>query len=683
MAHLKRVEAPLRYLTKSLVKKALSCPRKLVYATNPDTYPQKYDLVADPMRQHLSTEGERFGDYCKGLFPLGIEIGKDTSFERHSNAPMSEADLIDETKRLLMGEEPIVLFEGAVHHGLLFARPDVLVKTIDTDNNQTELKIIEVKSKSWDSRHTVESKMLTLKNSIRSTFLPYIQDVAFQTLVLRMAFPDFRISSWLMMPDRAKKLKDNLDKEGMAQSIDDSVASLVNVDDLVDKVLTGKVSYPGTKKSLNFTKAVSNWSEIINKERSELESTFSSPIGSQCISCEYRLNDANNKGKALSGFDACWREATGIKQEDMGENRFVADIYSSTKRTLAKLLNENKYTFADLTAKDFGLNEDGAPLGDKKNKAYSEDTINNSQRQWLQVKSVQQQRTSSESSHYIMKKGLESEMGKWQYPLHLIDFETISPALPYFSGMSPYDVVCFQFSHHILDQNHDGTVNVRHESEFIHTTPGECSNGPFLKALSNALGCVVSDGGTVFRWSSHETTVLKTILSSPEFSDSLSQQEVESLSALLPEGSHPMVDLCDVARDYFYVDGSGGSSSIKRLLRPTMNASAELKRFYGTPTYNSNNFQNLQWYQLDELGNVINPYDILSRLDTDKDRSAIAVGGAAAAAYHTLQTNSDMSEQDRSYIHSSLLRYCELDTLSMAMFVQAWQAFAALEKAKS
>ena len=64
------------------------------------------------------------------------------------------------------------------------------------------------------------------------------------------------------------------------------------------------------------------------------------------------------------------------------------------------------------------------------------------------------------------------------------------------------------------------------------------------------------------------------------------------------------------------------------------------------------------------------------------DRSAIAVGGAAAAAYHELQSRSDMTEKDRSYIHSSLLRYCELDTLSMAMFVQAWQAFAAIEKAK-
>lgn len=677
MALLKRAETSLRCLTKSLVKKALSCPRKLVYATN-DKFAQKYDLVEDPLLRHLSNEGERFGEYCKSLFPHGYEIGKDAAFERLHNAPMSESDLVDETRRLLMGEEPIVLFEGAVRDGLLFVRPDILVKTIPEENGQTELKMIEVKSKSWDSRHSVESKMLTSKKAIKSSFLPYIQDVAFQTLVLRNAFPDFHISSWLMMPDRAKKLK-CISEDIMTESIDDSVASLVNIDDLVDKALTSKVSYPGSKKSKRFTEVIADWSESLNTETNKLKASIPPPIGSHCMSCEYRLND-ENKTKALSGFDLCWQEATGVTQEMMEHNNLVADIYSPTQKLMQTFLTENKYTFSDLTANDFGLNEDGTLQDDED----SDDKIHRSQRQWFQVQSATKDKPSEESSHYIMKEGLKSEMEQWQYPLHFIDFETISPALPYFDGMSPYEIVCFQFSHHILEKNHDGTVDVRHETQFLHTTRGVCPNQKFLEALYNAVGCVVSDGGTVFRWSAHETTVLKSILSSPQFAAPLSQNEIETLSALLPDGSHPMVDLFELARHYFYVDGSGGSSSIKRLLRPTMNASAELRRFYGTPTYNSKNFQNIQWYQVDEeSGLVLDPYKILSRFDTDNDRGAIAVGGAAAAAYHELQSNSNLTEEDRSYIHASLLRYCELDTLSMAMFVQAWQAFAVEDEGKS
>ena len=59
----------------------------------------------------------------------------------------------------------------------------------------------------------------------------------------------------------------------------------------------------------------------------------------------------------------------------------------------------------------------------------------------------------------------------------------------------------------------------------------------------------------------------------------------------------------------------------------------------------------------------------------DIRRRAVAHGGAAAAAFHELQCNFDISEQDRQILESSLLRYCELDTLAMAMIVQAWQGF--------
>ena len=56
----------------------------------------------------------------------------------------------------------------------------------------------------------------------------------------------------------------------------------------------------------------------------------------------------------------------------------------------------------------------------------------------------------------------------------------------------------------------------------------------------------------------------------------------------------------------------------------------------------------------------------------DNDSSIIADGGAAATAYARLQFES-ISDDARAQIISSLLRYCELDTLAMVMVVQAWQ----------
>ena len=53
----------------------------------------------------------------------------------------------------------------------------------------------------------------------------------------------------------------------------------------------------------------------------------------------------------------------------------------------------------------------------------------------------------------------------------------------------------------------------------------------------------------------------------------------------------------------------------------------------------------------------------------------VTAGGAAASAFHELQIDLDLNEQDRKAIESSLLQYCELDTLAMVMIVQAWQGF--------
>ena len=55
------------------------------------------------------------------------------------------------------------------------------------------------------------------------------------------------------------------------------------------------------------------------------------------------------------------------------------------------------------------------------------------------------------------------------------------------------------------------------------------------------------------------------------------------------------------------------------------------------------------------------------------DGSIIAEGGAAATAYTRLQFE-QMDAQTRDRIKSALLRYCELDTLAMAMIIEAWQA---------
>ena len=88
----------------------------------------------------------------------------------------------------------------------------------------------------------------------------------------------------------------------------------------------------------------------------------------------------------------------------------------------------------------------------------------------------------------------------------------------------------------------------------------------------------------------------------------------------------------------------------------------------------------MTWWQLDENGHVIDPYQLLPPVFSDisskesEDDAVINQGGAAAAAYGRVQLE-DITEVTRGAWRDALLKYCELDTLAMAMVVQGWRAW--------
>lgn len=79
----------------------------------------------------------------------------------------------------------------------------------------------------------------------------------------------------------------------------------------------------------------------------------------------------------------------------------------------------------------------------------------------------------------MLKEELKEVMDKWKFPLHFIDFETSTVALPFSKGRKPYEQVAFQFSHHIYYEN----GKIEHKDQFINGTPGEFPNFKFIRAL--------------------------------------------------------------------------------------------------------------------------------------------------------------------------------------------------------
>ncbi|EJK68659.1 hypothetical protein THAOC_10143 [Thalassiosira oceanica] len=646
-----------QYLTKTLFRKAVTCPRKLVYATRPDLYPSQV-TSGDGLAQYLADEGVRFGNYCKGMFPQGVEVGLS------GTAPTVE-NLVAETAGLLKRDtKRITVFEGAIRHEKFFLRPDILDRVTNEDSNTApELRLIEVKAKSWNSNKSYESLMWT-RGKPKASFLRYVQDVAFQAMVAKLSYPEYKVSSWLMMPDRAKVMRPemlcdtNFDEqvnsegdENLVLADNQGIATLVNVDDAVAQVTGDFIDGRG------LSEVASSWADAIQGQL-QGDVSIDANIGARCSSCEYR------DGKA---FKMCWEEAT----KDDSHADLILDLHAISEKKVKHFLQQKKYQMVDLTYEDFELNSGGMPNEVRKG-VDPKKIITRAQRQFYQICTRKRESTcpSERRSYIVRKDALQSEMRTWKYPLHFIDFETIAPALPHFSGDSPYDSYAFQLSHHTLDEDHE----VKHSSEFLNTRYDTRPSIEFLDALYESIGPILTEGGTLMQWSPHETRTLQTMLASPITQAELSPEKCAGLSQFLQGGSSPMVDLHQLASRHYYVDGSSASTSIKRLLKPTIDASDELKRLYGSPTYNGHNFTNFQWYQEDADGNAVDPYKLIEDFSSDETSSPIAHGGAAVAAYSDLVLGK-VKEDVRKKTESSLLRYCELDTLAMVMIVQAWKDF--------
>lgn len=138
-------------LSKSDFKIASSCPKKLIYKK------QSYNTSADGSEylEMLAQGGHIVGKYAQLLYPGGIEVKAD-----------SIESAIAETTRLIRQNENITLFEATFYANDKVVRTDILQKQGNI------IKLIEVKSKSYDSDDETNpkkssrniSKMLLTRN---------------------------------------------------------------------------------------------------------------------------------------------------------------------------------------------------------------------------------------------------------------------------------------------------------------------------------------------------------------------------------------------------------------------------------------------------------------------------------------------------------------------------------------
>ena len=654
----------MKYLTKSKFKTALECPTKLYYNQHGDKYANS--KLDDPFLEALAKGGFQVGELSKCYYPQGHDI-TELDYEISHQKTMK-----------LLEQDNVVIFEAAIKYKNLFIRIDILEKVGNT------LNLIEVKSKSAHP-DTFESELWNSRDlkkdirSLKSTWKPYIYDVAFQSFVLKKAFPNFNINNFLMCADKStvatvdglnqkfvllenEKGRSYAEPQGdvSPKALGDQILCKLDLNETIN-IIHNDEEMSERFDGMGFEKAVFHFADSLERDK-----RLDAPVGSKCKSCEFR---ANEEGKC-SGFNECWKLVHGLTDEELSK-QFAFDVWNF--RGSQKAIDNGKILLEDLDLSDFNASPRQGSCG-----------LSNGERQVLQVKKVQD----NDKSSFLDIHGLSQEMSKWNYPLHMIDFETCMVAIPFNKGQHPYEQIAFQFSHHIIHE--DGTIE--HANEYINSTPGVHPNFDFLRNLKKALGTK----GSIFKYSNHENTVLCQIREQLLKSDEVDKEELvnfietvtnkKSGSKLLWEGKRNMIDLCEMVKKYYYSPYTKGSNSIKFVLPAILNESDYIKRKYSAEIYGKNaeikskNFDKHTWITLDDNGEVVNPYKTLppvfdkydfEELELVMSDSEIANGGAALTAYAMMQF-SRMTDHEREKVKSALLRYCELDTFAMVMIWEHW-----------
>jgi hypothetical protein len=411
-------------------------------------------------------------------------------------------------------------------------------------------------------------------------------------------------------------------------------------------------------------------------------------IGSKCFSCPFHKKQ-NDDSALLDGYRECWKEKANFKDDDFSKPliKDLSGLYIGKKRD--ELVKDGKFFIESLTKDDL-----------KESTHKTHNGLDHYERKWLQIgvatsneEILESYRCDMDGDVYLDVEGIKNEMATWNFPLHFIDFETSAVALPFYEGMRPYEQIAFQFSHHRVDLNEDGSYRITHAGQFINTEKGHFPNFDFIRALKNELD---KDKGTIFRYSNHENTILREIHKQLENSHEEDKEELQAFIESITHykdgkdefvGKRDMVDLADVVLKYYFHPMMKGSYSIKVVLPSVLNSSDFIKDkyshfIYGTEEMPSMNLTKPKaWIEYEEDDTTVkNPYKLLPPIATYLNNSedsiealendeSIANGGAALAAYSKLQFSDDSMTEA---LISGLLTYCELDTLAMVFI---WEYF--------
>ena len=617
-------------LSKSDFKVASSCCKKLVYKKA--SFETRND--GNEYLENLAQGGHIISKYAQLTYPDGVEVKGESLNE-----------VIQKTTELIEGNKDITLFEATFLSNGKVVRTDILEK------KDKRLNIIEVKSKSHDSDDDDVYKG-------KKNFEEYIEDVAFQTMILKEVYPDYEIHSFLLMPDKAKRT----DIEGLAGwfSVNKLVDENFEIDELPARNIVqfkkplvefvyendpDRIKYISELQKdsiLSLVEVDNEVNAVIDTIRNRAELFIDIlqngvepehfAINKNCKVCEFNLG----KEEKNNGYRDCWQDIADVDPHIFDLFYGGAIGHYKSGWYLDELIAKRKVSFWDLDIERFK---------DKKGNFSTR-----GQRQLLQYENTKAK------SEWISP-SLPAALNELKYPLHFIDFETYSGAVPHHKGMRPYEIVAFQWSCHTVTSPDSEPVH----SEFLNSDY-DFPNFRFAESLMDQVGTT----GTPLMWTPFENTILRNILEQMEVygyrNDKLKSWLTEITTDKSQGREGRFVDLNDLTLKYYFHPDMKGRTSIKKVLPAIWNNNIYL---HSIPWFKK--------YTSDSPGSL-NPYDTLAPVIGELESEEVVKDGTGAMkAYHELMFGSFAENQERrEQLKHLLLQYCELDTMAMVIIWKYW-----------
>lgn len=692
-----------KLFTKSAFKQALTCPASLYYYYHDKEYANQ--MSEDDFLQALADGGNQVGDLAKLYY--GVQPYADLE------GCHGYAQSLKETAKLFANTN-VVIAEAAFCWGNCFVRADIIVK------EGRHIKLVEVKAKSWNPKTDAFRKKKDA-NAIETAILPYVYDVAFQKYVIQNALKEkypgeqFTVEAFLYMADKSVvsnapngvnqffEVVKNANGKGSHIIRKPGATALLGcnkilceapVDVECNDIITGNTTEQMAVMGMKFKEFVDVMSSrYVGYDRG---AQVYAPVGAKCFNCPFHSTDAKQDGR-----DECWMHEKGFALSTSSKP-LVGELWCGQLGNIPLKKNllerDGKVFLEDISEADIPDSKTPNPglLSSERRKLQIALTTGNADM-------LKPFGPNIHDGIYLDIEGLKAEMKDWHYPLHMIDFETTAVALPFYENLRPYEQVAFQFSHHKIDRiEKDGKVEytIEHVGQYINTKKNFFPNFEFLRELKSQLE---KDQGTIFRYATHENTILRVIREQLEASKERDKDELKAFIDSITQvksgnattcGPRNMVDLLEVVKRYYYHPSMKGSNSIKVVLPAVLNSSAAIQKKYSEPIYGdsipSKNYTPataICWINKGSDSKIENPYKALSNLrkiasflgvtpeelevfDSARDMDeSIANGGAALAAYTMLQFSSAKMTKT---LEQALLRYCELDTMSMVFI---WEYF--------